>query len=79
MAMKRVLVLGMGLVGKMAGQNLQNAGIYTIGTTTTPEKVASLSQLCDEVVLLRGSERDKVHHTLAGCDSVLVCAKSCLN
>ncbi len=74
MAMKRVLVLGMGLVGKMAAQGLQNAGIYTIGATTTPEKTTTLSQLCDEVVVLRGSEWDKVDHALAGCDGVLVCA-----
>ena len=70
----RVLVIGCGLVGKELAGQLRADGHHVIGTTTTPGKVDDLKQHCDEVKVLRGSDKDKVHAAAEGCDAIAVCA-----
>ncbi|WP_160153413.1 NAD(P)-dependent oxidoreductase [Microbulbifer sp. ALW1] len=67
----KILILGMGHVGKALAQRLKSEGHTVVGTTTTPEKVPDLSALVDEVHVLRGSEREKVAAAAQGCDQVV--------
>ena len=68
----KILILGMGHVGKALAQRLKSEGHTVAGTTTTPEKVPDLTALVDEVHVLRGSEREKVAAAARGCDRVVV-------
>jgi nucleoside-diphosphate-sugar epimerase len=70
----RVLIVGCGLVGKELARELRSAGHTVIGTTTTPAKVTALSEVCDEVAVLRGSDVDKVAEAAAGVDAIVVTA-----
>lgn len=70
----RVLVLGVGLVGRELATGLVADGHQVVGTTTTPEKLAKLSELCTEVVVLQGDDRDAVAAAADGCDAIAVCA-----
>lgn len=70
----RVLIIGCGLVGKALAGRLRRAGHTVVGTTTTPAKVEELARLCDQVEVLRGSDREKVHAAARGCDALVVCA-----
>ena len=68
----KVLVVGCGLVGKELAQMLRGDGHVVVGTTTTPGKVGTLEEVCDEVVVLKGGDRDKVHAAPPTCDAVVV-------
>ncbi|MBB5210124.1 NAD-dependent epimerase/dehydratase family protein [Microbulbifer hydrolyticus] len=68
----KILILGMGHVGKALGSRLRDNGHQVIGTTTTPEKVAALRPYADEVVVLKGHESDKVAAAAAGVDLIVV-------
>ncbi len=70
----RVLILGCGFVGKELARALRSEGHWVRGTTTTASKVEELQAICDEVVVLRGNDRQKVHAAAQGCDAVAVCA-----
>ncbi|KAA1420505.1 NAD(P)-dependent oxidoreductase [Mumia zhuanghuii] len=70
----RVLVIGAGLVGSAAAKTLRERGHHVTGTTTTPAKVDALNPLFDEVVVLRGSDREAVHAQVAAADAVVVTA-----
>lgn len=70
----RFLILGCGLVGRVLAAQLRAEGHQVRGTTTTPDKVAALRQLCDEVQVLRGSDGPAVAAALAGCDAAAICA-----
>ncbi len=68
----KVLILGMGHVGKALARHLRNNGHQVVGTTTTPAKVADLQQVADNVAVLKGSEADKVAAAAKGCDAIVV-------
>jgi len=70
----RILIVGCGLVGKELARQMRAEGHYVIGTTTTPGKVAALEEVCDEVAVLSGGDRDKVHAAAAGADAIVVAA-----
>lgn len=67
----KVLILGIGHVGKALAQKLKVDGHTVVGTTTTPAKVADLAPYADEVVVLKGSESDKVKAAAEGCDAII--------
>ncbi len=70
----RVLVIGAGLVGQELARRLRAGGVVVVGTTTTPDKVPALAEVCDEVKVVRGSDTEAVTAAAAGCDAVVVCA-----
>ena len=70
----RFLILGCGLVGRVLAAQLRAEGHQVRGTTTTPDKVAGLRELCDEVRVLRGGDGPAVAEALAGCDAAAICA-----
>jgi len=70
----RVLVIGAGLVGTEVGARLRALGHEVAGTTTTPGKVDGLREQFDEVLVLRGSDRDAVRAAMEGRDAVVVAA-----
>jgi len=67
-----IFILGMGHVGKALAARLRGAGHRVTGSTTTPEKVPELQQHADRVVVLRGSESEKLAQAAAGCDAIIV-------
>ncbi|MFN8168648.1 MAG: NAD-dependent epimerase/dehydratase family protein [Candidatus Nanopelagicales bacterium] len=70
----RILIVGCGLVGTELARSLRADGHHVIGTTTTPAKVARLSEVCDEVAVLSGADRAAVHAAAEGADAVVVTA-----
>lgn len=70
----KVLVIGAGLVGTEVGTRLRALGHEVAGTTTTPAKVDALRERLDEVIVLRGSDREAVAAAVAGRDAVVVAA-----
>lgn len=68
----KVFILGMGHVGKALAVQLKSQGHSVIGSTTTEAKVADLQQLADEVVVLKGSETDKLIAAASGCDAIII-------
>ena len=69
-----MLVIGAGLVGTEVGARLRALGHEVACTTTTPGKVDGLREQFDEVLVLRGSDRDAVRAAMAGRDAVVVAA-----
>ena len=67
-----IFILGMGHVGKALAANLRASGHTITGSTTTAEKVAELQEHADEVVVLRGSETEKLVAAASGCDVIVV-------
>ena len=67
----KILILGMGHVGKAIAQKLRQSGHTIVGTTTTPAKVADLESLADEVHVLKGNEAEKVKAAAQGCDAII--------
>jgi nucleoside-diphosphate-sugar epimerase len=67
-----VFILGMGHVGKALAARLRADGHAVTGSTTTPEKVSELESHADKVVVLRGSQTDKLADAASGCDAIIV-------
>ena len=67
-----IFILGMGHVGKALAARLRAGGHRVSGSTTTPDKVSELQQHADSVVVLRGSESDKLAEAAQGCDAIIV-------
>ena len=68
----KILLLGMGFIGSKTAELLKKNGHTVIGTTTTPEKVDGLKALCDDVLVLRGDEADKIKSAASNADLVIV-------
>lgn len=69
--MQKLLILGLGHVGKALAQRLRATGIKVVGTTTTPNKVEVLREFADEVYVLRGSDKERIRELGADCDAVV--------
>ena len=67
-----VFILGMGHVGKALAARLRDNGHHVTGSTTTPDKVAELEKHADNVVVLRGSETERLVTAASGCDAIIV-------
>ena len=67
-----ILLLGMGFIGSKTAELLKQNGHHVTGTTTTPEKVDTLKALCDDVLVLRGDEADKIKVAASNADLVIV-------
>ncbi|MCC5825014.1 NAD-dependent epimerase/dehydratase family protein [Alkalimonas sp.] len=65
-------ILGLGHIGKALAKALKQQGHRVSGSTTSPEKVAALSELVDAVHVLKGEESDKLRQAAAGCDLIIV-------
>ncbi len=68
----KILLLGMGFIGTKTAELLKQNGHHVIGTTTTPSKVDSLKAICDDVLILRGDEVDKIKSAASNADLVVV-------
>jgi len=68
----RILILGLGNIGKALAEQLRANGHVVIGTTTTPAKVDELRDSVDEVAVLFGHESDKVRAAASDCDAIVV-------
>lgn len=69
--MKKVLILGLGHVGKALAARLRDSGIRVAGTTTTPAKVSELKDHADEIYVLRGTDTEAISGAAAGCDAII--------
>jgi len=67
-----ILLLGMGFIGTKTAKLLKQNGHHVTGTTTTPEKVDTLKALCDDALVLRGDEADKIKSAASNVDRVIV-------
>ena len=67
-----ILLLGMGFIGTETAKLLKQNGHHVTGTTTTPEKVDTLKALCDDVLVLRGDEADKIKNAASNADLIVV-------
>lgn len=70
----KILVLGAGFVGAATAERLQAAGHTVTVTTTTPAKVEGLRERFEDVVVLRGSDRELVAAAASEVDAVVVTA-----
>jgi nucleoside-diphosphate-sugar epimerase len=68
----KIAIVGAAYTGLAAAEYLKGKG-HTITVTTTNEaRVADLQAVADRVVVMRGSDRDKMRELLAGQDVVLL-------
>ncbi|MGI9295082.1 MAG: NAD-dependent epimerase/dehydratase family protein [Pseudomonadales bacterium] len=70
----KVLILGMGHVGKALARRLRDDGHQLNGTTTTAAKVSELEHYADKIYVLRGSDKDALAEAAQGCDAIIVTA-----
>ena len=68
----RILILGLGNIGRSLAERLRADGHVVVGTTTTPEKVDALKQHVDDVAVLFGQETEKIRAAASGCDAIVV-------
>jgi nucleoside-diphosphate-sugar epimerase len=68
----RIMILGLGNIGRALAKRLRADGHIVVGTTTTPGKVDELAELVDETAVLFGHETDKVRAAAEACDATVV-------
>ncbi|GLP96333.1 NAD-dependent epimerase/dehydratase family protein [Paraferrimonas sedimenticola] len=68
----KILILGMGHIGKALAAELSYLGHQVSGTTTTPAKVKDLQALVSEVHVLKGEEKEKVAAAAKDVDAIIV-------
>lgn len=69
---RQTLILGCGYVGEALAKRWKAQGHRVTVTTTRKERVPSLSQIADEVLVLQGKEQDALHEALRSKDWVAV-------
>lgn len=65
-------IIGCGYVGKAVAQLWQGQGLTVTATTTRQERVSELHPVANRVVVLRGSDGERLRQTLTGQDWGLV-------
>lgn len=68
----KIMIMGMGNVGRELAQKLRDAGHSVIGTTIDEAEVPELQNYADEIHVLYGAETDKVKQAAAGCDVIVL-------
>lgn len=68
----KILILGMGHVGKALADRLRSGGHYVVGTTTKKARLDSLTQHADRVCIVLGSDSAAVSAAAMDCDAVVV-------
>lgn len=68
----KILIMGMGNVGRALATKLRDAGHTVVGTTIAEEEVPMLQDYADEVHVLFGSESEKVKAAAEGCDAIVL-------
>ncbi len=69
---ENIAILGCGYVGSALADCWQEQGHSVTGTTTSRERVASLSENVSKAVLMRGDDPTAVHSLLQGQDTLMV-------
>ncbi|WP_448212031.1 NAD-dependent epimerase/dehydratase family protein [Colwellia sp. MEBiC06753] len=67
----KIFILGLGHVGKALAKQLVKQGHSVVGSTTTPEKVASLAECVEQVFVLTGDETEKLADASRDCDIII--------
>jgi nucleoside-diphosphate-sugar epimerase len=67
-----IAIIGAAYTGLKAASYLKNKGHTISVTTTSPHRVADLEKVADRVVVMSGSDRDKMRELIAGQDVVLM-------
>ncbi len=69
---ENITILGCGYVGSALANYWQERGHFVTGTTTSWQRVAPLSELLSQVVLIKGDDADAVESLVRGQDTVVV-------
>ncbi len=69
---ENIAILGCGYMGSALAEYWQEQGHFLTGTTTSWERVASLSEVVSQVVLMKGDDASAVQSFLQGQDTVVV-------
>lgn len=69
---ENVAILGCGYVGSVLADYWQAQGHFVTGTTTSPERVKTLSKIVSQVVLMKGDDVEAVQSLVQGQDTVVV-------
>lgn len=67
-----VAIIGCGYVGKPVAQCWQEQGLIVTATTTRTERISELHPVANQVVVLRGTDRERLRESLSGQTCVLV-------
>ncbi len=69
---ENITILGCGYVGSALAYYWQERGHFVTGTTTSWQRVASLSELVSQVVLIKGDDASAVESLVQGQDTIVV-------
>lgn len=69
----KIAIIGCGYVGSAIARVWSQQGHTVTATTTTPEKIPALKQVAGQVVVVKGSDRDKLAEVVADNQAILVC------
>jgi nucleoside-diphosphate-sugar epimerase len=68
----KILIMGMGNVGRALAEKLRGAGHQVVGTTIDESEVPMLKDYADEIHVLFGADTDKVKVAAEGCDAIVL-------
>ena len=72
----KAAIIGCGYVGKEVAKRWQSQGLDVLVTTTRQERVAELSEVATQVVVLTGTQGDRLQSALSDCQFVLLSVAS---
>ncbi len=72
----KAAIIGCGYVGKTVAEYWQQQKLSVLVTTTQQERVSELAAVAHKVVVLMGTDANKLQAALADCDVALLCVGS---
>ena len=72
----KTAIIGCGYVGKTVAHLWKAKGFDVVVTTTSPERIEELSEVSNKVMVLKGTEAQKIEAAIADRDIVLLCVGS---